>query len=209
MPLIIACLHTAASNIPLFDASAAMLPGGALRLVHQSRPELLRPPTPGTLAETADVLRGMARRADAVLLTCSTVGEAVELLRDEPCPILRADAALAEAAARGGGDLQVLYAAPTTRGPTERLFKAAATPRGANVTFHLVEGAWALFLAGELEAYHALIAASARGLAGRVVLAQASMAGAAALIEGPPALTLPAVAVMSAARAAMSARKSG
>jgi len=74
---------------------------------------------------------------------------------------------------------------------------------------HLVEGGGALFLAGEIAAYHARIAATAAGLAGRIVLAQASMAGAATLMAGVSPLTVPGISVMAAARAAALARKSG
>ena len=207
MPLTIACLHTARSNAPLFDAAAKALPGGALRLAHTIRPELLREPTPETLAEAASLLRGLATAADAVLLTCSTIGAAAAMVGAAPCPVLRADAALAEAACRAGGTVHVLYAAPTTRGPTATLFAEAAAGTGASLDLRLVEGAWDLFLAGDLAAYHARIAAAAAGLPGRVALAQASMAGAAALMRGePPPLTVPAIGVMAAARAAVLAR---
>lgn len=209
MPLTIACLHTAESNAPLFETSAAALPGGALRLTHRVRADLLREPTPETLAEASLLLREMATDADAVLLTCTTIGAAVEGAQDAPCPVVRADAALAEAATRSGGPVDLLYAAPTTRESTQHLFAAAASRSGATLTLHLVERAWALFLAGRIADYHARIAAAAEGLTGRVVLAQASMAGAAALMQGAPPLTLPAIGVMSAARSAMQARKSG
>ena len=209
MPLRIACLHMAESNAPLFEASAAALPSGALRLIHRVRADLLRHPTPETLAEAAGVLREMARNADAVLLTCSTIGEAADLARDAPCPVLRADAALAEAATRSGGAVEVLYAAPTTREPTRHLFERAAARTGATVTLRLVPGAWDLFLVGEMAGYHERIAAMPLGRDRRIVLAQASMAGAAALMEGAPPLTVPGIGVMSAARAAVLARKSG
>jgi hypothetical protein len=206
MPLTIACLHTAESNAPLFEGAAAALPGGALRLTHRIRADLLREPTPETLAEAVALLRELTEGADAVLLTCSTIGAAAALVTDAPCPVLRADAALAEAATRAGGLTHVLYAAPTTRGPTQAIFAAAAARSGASLDLRLVEGAWALFLAGDLTGYHACIAASAQGLPGRIALAQASMAGAAALMTEAPPLTVPAVSVMAAARAALKAR---
>ena len=206
MPITIACLHTAESNAPLFDTAAAALPGGALRLTHRVRADLLREPTPETLAEAAALLREMAWHADAVLLTCSTIGVAASLAGDAPRPVLRADAALATAAARPGGAVHVLYAAPTTREPTRLLFEAAAAETGATIHMHLVEEAWPLFLAGEVAAYHARIAATAAGLQGRLVLAQASMSGAAALMPAHPPLTVPGIGVMAAARAAL-ARK--
>lgn len=208
MPLTIACLHTAESNAPLFDASAAALPGGALRLTHRVRADLLRAPTPETLAEAAEVLREMTHGADAVLLTCSTIGEAADLVAAARCPVLRADAALADAATRSGGHIHVLYAAPTTREATQRLFEAAAARTGATIALQHVDGAWDAFMAGEIAGYHARIAAATPGLEGRIVLAQASMAGAAALMEGSPPLTVPGIGVMSAARAAVLARNS-
>ncbi len=208
MPLTLACLHTAESNAILFQAAAEALPGGALTLTHRVRADLLREPTPGTLEQAAAVLRDMARDADAVLLTCSTIGAAAVRAQDAARPVLRADAALAEAATRRGGVVEVLYAAPTTEGPTRAIFEAAAAKTGARVRLHLVEGAWALFLAGETEAYHACIAELARTLSGRVVLAQASMAGASALLAEAPPLTVPAISVMAAARAALKARDS-
>jgi hypothetical protein len=208
MPLTLACLHTADSNVALFEAAAAALPGGALSLTHQVRADLLREPTPETLDEAAALLRDLARNADAVLLTCSTIGAAAARAQDAARPVLRADAALAQAATRRGGLVEVLYAAPTTEGPTRAIFEAAAAKTGAQLRLHLVEGAWALFLAGETAAYHARIAAIARGLPGRVVLAQASMAGAAALLAEAPPLTVPAISVMATARAALKARDS-
>ena len=209
MPLTIACLHTAGSNAPLFDTAAAALPGGALRLTHRIRADLLREPTPETLAEAASLLREMAWHADAVLLTCSTIGAAAPLVTDAPRPVLRADAELAAAATRSGGEVHVFYAAPTTLEPTRRIFEAAADETGATIRMHLVPDAWALFLAGEMAAYHARIAETAAELGGRVVLAQASMAGAAALMAGTPPLTVPGIGVMAAARAAVLARKTG
>lgn len=209
MPLTIACLHTANSNVPVFEAAAEALPGGALRLTHHIRADLLRNPTPDILAEAAALLRKLADNADAVLLTCSTIGAAAMLAQDAPRPVLRADATLAEAATRAGGEIAVLYAAPSTLGPTRMIFEAAAARHGATIRLHLVEGAWALFLAGDLAAYHACIAAQARLLPGRVVLAQASMAGAAALLPDAPPLAIPGISVMAAARAALKARNPG
>lgn len=209
MPITIACLHTAESNAVLFDSAAAALPGGALRLTHKVRADLLREPTPEVLNEAAVLLRDLAWHADAVLLTCSTIGAAAEQAQDAPKPVIRADGALAEAATRAGGTVHVLYAAPTTREPTRRLFEASAKTNGARLVMHMVHGAWPLFQAGEMRAYLGRIASAAEGLEGRVVLAQASMAPAAALMPGHPPLTVPGIGVMAAARAAVQARKAG
>jgi hypothetical protein len=207
MALTIACLHTAATNAVLFDTAAAALPGGALRLIHRARPDLLRTPDDATLDEAAALLAEMSEGADAVLLTCSTIGEAVERVQGTTVPVLRADAALAHAAMRAGGDVTVLYAAPSSRGPTFRLFDAVARAQGARMRLDIVPGAWALFEAGDLLGYHARIADMARGALGRVALAQASMAPAAALLPHAPPLTVPGTGVMAAARAAVDAKR--
>jgi hypothetical protein len=207
MPLTIACLHTAESNTALFDAAAAALPGGAITLLHRVRAELLRRPDAATLAEAARELEEMGRAADAVLLTCSTIGAAAGLARGARVAVLRADAALAEAALRAGGEVTVLYAAPTSEEPTTTLFRAVAERHGATAHIVMVPGAWALFLAGDFPGYHARIAEAARGAHGRVALAQASMAPAAALLAGAPPLTVPGTGVMAAARAAMDAKR--
>lgn len=207
MALTIACLHTAATNAGLFDTAAAALPGGALRLTHVARPDLLRTPDDATLDEAAALLAEMSEGADAVLLTCSTIGEAVGRVEAARAPVLRADAALAHAALRSGGEVTVLYAAPSSRGPSFRLFDAVAREHGARLRLEIVPGAWALFEAGDLLGYHARVAEVARGALGRVALAQASMAPAAALLPDAPPLTVPGTGVMAAARAAVDAKR--
>ena len=231
---VIACLHTADSNAAVFDAAlaAAGLPGAVLR--HLVRPGLLRAaeaaggPTPDILRAAADELQGLAQGADVVLLTCSTLGPAAALAR-AGVPVLRVDAALAQEAVRGGGDVVVLCATATTLEPTRALFEDAARGTGARVAVRLVPGAWAAFLAGDQDGYWALVAEAAdaaaadgasEGQAGagptragragsdssaaggvRVVLAQASMAGAAGLARCRP-LTSPGAGLRAAIEAA-------
>ncbi|MFQ5567608.1 MAG: hypothetical protein ACE5EU_14745 [Paracoccaceae bacterium] len=185
----IACLHTAESNVAVFEAAR---PEG-VTLSHAVRPDLLAAAeaeglTPGIAAATAEAL--VALDGDAVLLTCSTLGPAAEA-----AGALRADAALAEAATAGGGTVEVLCAAPGTLTATAELFGAAAERSGARVTIRLVPGAWALFHAGDHAGYAALIARDAQASrAGVVALAQASMAPAAGL-AGRPVLSVPAAAL--------------
>jgi aspartate/glutamate racemase len=75
-----------------------------------------------------------------VLLTCSTLGPAVDdvALR---IPCLRVDAALAEAATRGGGRVAVLCTVATTLEPTETLFAKAGASTGATLDVTLVADA--------------------------------------------------------------------
>jgi hypothetical protein len=208
----IACLHTAASNIAIFDAAAPL----GLSLAHRVRPDLLAAaeqaggPTPAILSTTAEELAVLAAEpgTEAVLLTCSTLGPAAALAADAPCPVLRVDAALAEAAARQPGPVTVLCAAPTTLDPTRALFEAAFGDDGrARLEVSLVEGAWPAFRAGERARYLRQLAAAAdRAFAAghQVALAQASMAGATPLCRGGVPLTSPGAGLAAAVTAAAS-----
>jgi hypothetical protein len=193
----IACLHTMASNIAVFEAARADLdPPEPLTLTHAVRTDLLVEAeaagglTPRVAEATAQALVALGRDADAVLLTCSTLGPAVARseAQGHPFPILRVDAALAEMAVQDGGPVTVLCTVETTIAPTRALFAAAAHATGATITIRLVPGAWAAFRAGEMDRHFAIIADAAaqavRDGAARVALAQASMAGAARLVSG-------------------------
>lgn len=201
----IACLHTAESNIAVFDAVAA----DGLSLHHTLRADLLtRAEAAGGLTdalrqEAADVLRGLAQGVDAVLLTCSTVGPAVDLAQGA-IPVLRVDQALArQAVAQAGArPLLVLYAVATTLAPTQAIFTAEARP-DSQIRYALVPGAWDRFRAGDVAGYHQAVAdaadaAFAEGVA-VVALAQASMSGAARLTRRGTPLTSP-VAALAALR---------
>jgi hypothetical protein len=167
-----------------------------VRLIHVVRPDLLAAAeaaglTPAIVAATVEALTALD--ADAVLLTCSTLGPAAGA-----AGALRADAALAEAATAAGGEVEVLCAAPSTLAATAELFGAAAACSGARVTIRLVPGAWSLFHAGDHGAYAERIARDAEASrADVVVLAQASMAPAAQL-TARRVLTCPAVAIAAA-----------
>jgi hypothetical protein len=193
----IACLHTAASNAALFDAAA----GDGVALRHALREDLLRDAeaagglTPGIQARATQELRDLEGQADAVLLTCSTIGPAIA-----GTDALRADAALAEAAMRDGGHVAVLCAVETTLGPTGAIFGEAAGRHGATMELRLVPGAWAAFRGGDPARYRAIIreaaeAALAEG-ADRVALGQVSMTGAEA--GNPRILAAPAIAIAAA-----------
>ncbi len=192
----ITCLHTAHSNVSVFDAAAKALGIDAHCLRHEVRPDLLAAAEQagGLNSEitgaTTSALLSLAQEADAVLLTCSTLGPVVEELCAHT-PILRTDAALALAAVQGGGNVAVLCAVATTLEPTARLFQLAANAVNASVDVQLVEGAWALFKAGDTDAYLAAIAKAADRAyiegASIVALAQASMSPAASRVTAGPA----------------------
>ncbi|MBR0647101.1 Asp/Glu racemase [Roseomonas hellenica] len=187
----IACLHTVDSNAAVFEAACP--PGASLR--HVVRADLLSVAeaagglTPAIRDETRALLAGLAAEADAVLLTCSTLGPSADGLA------LRVDAALAAATATAPGPRLVLYAVATTEAPTRALFAA----HGADFEMRLVPDAWDAFRVGDLPGYHARVAEAAdAGFAegyATVALAQASMAGAAALCRNGTPLTSPAAAL--------------
>lgn len=204
----IACLHTSHTNVAVFDAAR---PDG-VTLRHIVDEALLRDAeaagglTDAIAARTARALEALATTGvDAVLLTCSTVGPGAALAR-APIPVLRVDAALAEQATRGGGRVVALCAVETTVEPTRAIFAEAAARHGATLEVRLVPGAWAAYRAGDVARYHALVAEAAEAAfaegAGEVALAQASMAGAAALCRGRTPLASPPVGLAAARDAA-------
>ncbi|HEY0122830.1 MAG TPA: aspartate/glutamate racemase family protein [Rhizobium sp.] len=214
----IACLHTAESNIPIYEDAARELglPAGALH--HHVRADLLLTAerlgglTADITTETADVLLHLAREADVVVLNCSTLGPAAALAANQSTvPVIRADGVLAETAVKAGGKIVVLCTVETTIAPTTRLFEEAAKATGAEIDVRLIEGAWALFRAGEQTAYLASIA-EAVGTAQRegaktVAFAQASMTGAVRLLTG--STVQPMTGPLVALEAAMTAVAAG
>jgi Asp/Glu/Hydantoin racemase len=203
-------LHTAQSNVAIFEAAAAALgfPPGALS--HEVRADLLAAAeqagglTGDIENETRRALIVLSRNADAAILTCSTLGPVVSTIGDEAfVPVLRVDSALAETAVKSGGKVVALCAVETTMEPTGRLFMEAAKHSQAETRTHLVPGAWAMFKAGDRNGYLLAIAEAVEAAyddgASVVALAQASMAGAADLVKrGPKPLSSPTIGLAAA-----------
>ena len=190
----IACLHTAESNIDVFESALRELGRSGVALRHKVRADLLAAAeeagglTSSISAETGEALRALCDDADVVLLTCSTLGAAAEAAAaTAPVPILRVDVALARESVRNGGKVTVLCAVETTIEPTRLLFERAARATGAEIAMRLVPDAWQAFRSGDRCRYLALIAEAAdeasRNGAAQVALAQASMAAAADLVS--------------------------
>lgn len=210
----IACLHTAESNIAVFEAAARALGIPPDVLLHEVRADLLAAAenAGGLTADIADATRlaliSLAQSADAVILTCSTLGASVDATAaNTGVPILRTDKALAAAAAHAGGRIVALCAVETTIDPTSRLFFDAIRQSDATVEVQLVPGAWTLFKAGDFDGYLSTIARAADGAyvggASVVALAQASMSGAATLVSaGPRPLSSPTAGLAAALEAA-------
>ena len=199
----IALLHTAESNIEVFESAASELVNSGVTLHHVVRKDLLANAeqaggmTPEIAAETRVALLQLANDAHAVLLTCSTLGKAVDGLSElAQKPILRVDGALAKSAIEAGGHVVVLCAVETTIAPTAELFRIVAEGSATTFDVRLVSGAWEKFKAGDREGYLSMVARDARSAyedgASTVALGQSSMAGAVALVQnGPVPLTSP------------------
>lgn len=145
--------------------------------------------------------------ARAVLVTCSSLGEAVEECRPMVAiPVVRVDEEMAREAVRTGDRIGVVATVESTLEPTRAIIERVAEQEGLDrkVSATVCSGAFAALRAGETATHDALVAAEVRRLAGSVdvlVLAQASMARVVAgLSDLPvPALTSPESAVRALA----------
>lgn len=124
--------------------------------------------------------------ADAVLVTCSSIGEAAEQASaGMSIPVLRVDEPMAAEAVRRAGDGSVAVFATNTAtlGPTTRLIERHVAERGSRATVKttVVAGAAAARAEGRPEEHDRLVAEAVRSAADSaavIVLAQASMADA-------------------------------
>jgi aspartate/glutamate racemase len=181
-------LHTVPALVPVFHGLLTAQ-DAELDIVHTADASLLaRVVASGVTDDVRASLRGhlAALRdagATAVLVTCSSIGEAaVEAARAVDVPLVRVDSAMASAAVErarsGGGRVLVLATLAATLGPTTRLVEAAAEGADVEVEARVVPDAAAARSAGD-QARHDQLIADAIADAGDVdaiVLAQASMA---------------------------------
>lgn len=209
-------LHTSPVHAPTFRALVDVLATGAepvevVEVVDElllQRAQVVGPRDLEVLGAVADRLAQLVE-AQLVVCTCSTIGGiAEEIGALAGLRVVRVDRPMTEQAveiaATGGGRVVVLAAVESTLAPTRALFDEVvlATGAGVSVDVRLVEDAWERFEAGDPDGYLAAVAAalpSAAESADVVVLAQASMADAAALVDVPvPVLTSPRSAVEAA-----------
>lgn len=188
-------LHTADVHVATFGALVEEVAPGEGH-VHRVDEPLLDDARAG--APTGERVRAhvdalVAAGASVVVCTCSTLGPVAEEVVRPGVPVVRVDRPLAEAAVRDGGRVAVVVALASTLGPTTDLLADAARRVGVRVVPEPVVcvDAWAAFEAGNLDAYHRAIADAVRDAVDRrepdvVVLAQASMAPAAALLADLP-----------------------
>ncbi len=212
MPRKLALLHTSHVVIPAFATLVKEHLDG-IEVFHMSDESLIRNTiaagelTENTIRRVA-ALVGIARDsgADAVLVTCSSIGKATELAqRQFDFPVLRVDQAMAEKAIELGTRIGVAATLSTTLNPTLELLRDTAAKAGKEVELipALAKGAFEAVSAGDTAEHDRLLIATLTDLLPKVdvvVLAQASMARVAALLPpgGPPVLSSPELAIRRA-----------
>lgn len=206
----LALLHTSPVHVPVFDALRDRCHPG-LELLHLVAEDLLgraRADGPGAVADDvrARVLEAAGKGARAVLCTCSTIGGVAEAAgAGSGVAVLRVDRPMAAAAVAAGPRVVVLAALESTLGPTVGLIEEEAHRAGRPVEARtvLVPGAWERFEASDAAGYVRRVARAADAVTGAdaIVLAQASMAPAEALVTtSVPVLSSPRPGLAAAAR---------
>lgn len=212
----IAMIHTVSGLIPLFDGLAKQhLPDWqGFNMLDES---LLRGTIrDGVLSQTtmwrlAHMVRSAVEAgASAVVVTCSSLGPAVDAAKPFcPVPLFRIDEGMAQAAVTFGSRIGVLATLRTTLDPTSDLIRRSAVQAGhpCTVIAELAEGAFQKLGSGDTAGHDAMVAQSLRDLAPKadvIVLAQASMARALALVQNElpplPVLTSPEIGMQHIAR---------
>jgi Asp/Glu/hydantoin racemase len=185
----IAFIHTSPSVIPTFKSLADELIGPRGKVFNMVDESLLcdiighgccPPATAKRLV--GHVLAAEQAGADIILVTCSSLGRAVEASRLlVASKVLRVDEPMAERAVARGKRIGVIATLPSTLEPTAALIEARAAAAGKQIelTSRVVEGAFDAVISGNGAKHDELVAAALREMTMTVdviVLAQASMA---------------------------------
>lgn len=196
-------LHTAKVHRDSFDAIRDRIAPGQI-LNHVVREDLLQRAQAGIDEALESEIAGLIRKyAEPTLCTCTTIGGVAA-----DVGAIRIDQPMMRLAATTPGDVLMAYCLDSTLGPSlnlleEELHKAC---RPARVHPLPLRALWPLFDAGEHDAFAIGIAGEIRQVVatlpdlGSIVLAQASMAGAADLLQDldVPVLSSPELALRAA-----------
>jgi Asp/Glu/hydantoin racemase len=187
-PKTLGLIHTSATLVPVFKQLCSQsLPGvQVFNIVDDSlikdviaRGEL----TAQTARRVVDYVGSAeAAGADYILVTCSSIGAAVEAAASlTKVPVLRVDQPMADLAVQTGSRIGVVATLPTTLAPTSDLVRRRAALAGKKIelTSRLCEGAFEALMNGDAAKHDAMVADALRELSTQVdviLLAQASMA---------------------------------
>lgn len=187
-PVTLGLIHTSATLVPIFQQLCSeYLPGvNVFNIVDDS---LIKDViakgklAPGTARRVVDyVASAEAAGADRILVTCSSIGRAVEAAAAlSSVPVLRVDQPMADLAVSKGTRIGVVATLPTTLEPTADLVKRRAQAAGKEIqlTSKLCEGAFDALMGGNPGLHDQMVAEALRELSTQVdviLLAQASMA---------------------------------
>jgi Asp/Glu/hydantoin racemase len=204
-------VHTSATLVPAFEQLCReRLPGVAVfNIVDDSLIKdviahgRLRPATARRVVQ--HIVAAEAAGADTILVTCSSIGRAVETAATlVDVPVIRVDRPMAERAVATARRVGVIATLPTTLDPTADLIGrcAAAAGRDVTITARLCDGAFDALMAGDAATHDAKVAAALEELAAEVdviALAQASMARVVGTLppnpSRPPILASPPLAI--------------
>ncbi|MCO6046245.1 aspartate/glutamate racemase family protein [Aeoliella sp. ICT_H6.2] len=181
-------IHTSATLVPVFaELCEELLPGVAVFNIADD--SLIKDViaagrlTPSVSRRVASqVIAASEAGADQILVTCSSIGEAVERAATlvDP-PVLRVDQPMADQAVAVGTRIGVAATLPTTLEPTADLIRRRAqlADKSIDLTAQLCEGAFEALMSGDSDKHDSMVAEALLKLAKDndvVVLAQASMA---------------------------------
>ena len=181
-------IHTSATLVPIFQQLCkAKLPG--VETFHIADDSLIKDVircgelTPRTARRVVDhVVSAETAGADYILVTCSSIGRAVETAAGlADVPVLRVDQPMADTALESGGRIGVIATLSTTLEPTADLIqrRAVKVSQEIQIVSHLCEGAFEALMTGDGARHDLLVSGALKELASQVdviVLAQASMA---------------------------------
>lgn len=196
-------LHTADVHCGTFDELAARI-APDVTLVHHVHVDWLVRAKDGIDSDLKEEIADLLRTADGpVICTCTSLGEIAGAFG-----AIRIDQPMMSQAAAIGGPILLAFSVESTRKPSTGLLAEEIKQAGQMPNIHpLFLGVyWPLFLAGDNDAFHRAIADAVRkelhtrvGITS-VVLAQASMAGAAMHLGDVkiPVLTAPELAFRAA-----------
>jgi Asp/Glu/hydantoin racemase len=217
-------LHTSATLVPMFEQLCKeKLPGAAVfNMVDDSlikdviAHQCLRPQTARRVTQLVAAAEDAG--ADQILVTCSSIGRAVETAASlATVPVLRVDRPMAEQAVATGKRVGVIATLGTTLEPTADLVQRCAAEAGREIelTARLCEGAFEALMSGDAARHDELVLAALHELQSQVdviALAQASMARVANLLADDerrvPILASPPLAIEHLQRVFTSASSS-
>ncbi|MEA5257838.1 aspartate/glutamate racemase family protein [Arcicella aquatica] len=181
-------IHTSATLVPIFQQLCnEYLPGiQVFNIVDDSliknviKHGELRPDVARRVVDY--VGSAEASGADFIMVTCSSIGSAVEASAAlTGIPVLRVDQPMADLAVQTGKKIGVIATLPTTLGPTSDLVVRRAQKAGKEIELVsiLCEGAFEALMSGDSAKHDEIVAKALKELVNQVdviLLAQASMA---------------------------------